>query len=155
MEMKKTLLDPDTKTALMARIAKLQPDTPALWGKMNVAQVLCHMADQFRVALGEFPVQGEAGFFGRTVVRWLVLAGMPAPKEKVATMPELDQRTAGTKPTDFEKDRQTLYAYIDIVVSKGVEYPWASHPFFGKFGEKEWCRMGYIHLDHHLRQFGV
>ena len=34
-----------TKTVadeLMARINKLQPNTPALWGKMNVAQMLAH-----------------------------------------------------------------------------------------------------------------
>jgi hypothetical protein len=153
--MKNTLLDPDAKTAMMARIAKLQPDSPALWGKMNAAQVLCHLADQFRMALGELPVKGEAGFFGRTLMRWLVLAGMPAPKGKVSTMPELDQLTAGTKPTEFEKDRQSLFGYIAIMVSKGSEYAWAAHPVFGKMGEPEWCRMGWIHLDHHLSQFGM
>jgi hypothetical protein len=38
--MKNNLLNSDAKTAMMARIAKLQPGMPALWGKMNVAQVL-------------------------------------------------------------------------------------------------------------------
>jgi hypothetical protein len=29
------------------------------------------------------------------------------------------------------------------------------HPFFGQMTEKEWMRWGYLHADHHLRQFGV
>ncbi|HEX2900585.1 MAG TPA: DUF1569 domain-containing protein [Bacteroidia bacterium] len=153
--MKNNLLNSDAKTAMMARIAKLQPGMPALWGKMNVAQVLCHLADQFRMALGEIPVAGKAGFMGRTFMKWLVLAGMPAPKGKIQTMPELDQLTGGTKPTDFEKDRQILYAYIDIMVAKGNDYPWAAHPSFGPMNQTEWCRMGWIHLNHHLAQFGV
>ena len=153
--MKKTLLNPEAKTAMMAIIAKLQPGSPALWGKMNAAQVLCHLADQLRVALGELKLAGTAGFFGRTIMKRLVLMGMPAPKGKVPTMPEIDQLTAGTKPTEFEKDRQTLYALIDLVVAKGEDYPWGYHPVFGALNGAQWCRLAWTHLDHHLQQFGV
>jgi hypothetical protein len=29
------------------------------------------------------------------------------------------------------------------------------HPFFGHMLCKDWTRWGYLHADHHLRQFGV
>jgi hypothetical protein len=29
-----------------------------------------------------------------------------------------------------------------------------SHPMFGKMSAKDWMRWGYLHADHHLRQFG-
>ena len=28
------------------------------------------------------------------------------------------------------------------------------HPFFGELNRKEWARLTYKHLDHHLKQFG-
>lgn len=153
--MKPTLLHPAARASLVARIAQLQPHSPALWGKMNAAQVLCHLADQLRMALGELSVNGKAGFWGRTLMKTLVLAGLPAPKGKVPTLPELDQMTAGTPPTDFEHDRQALYHLIDNVVAQGAAYPWAHHPSFGRLDHRQWCRLAWIHLDHHLRQFGV
>ena len=153
--MKKTIFDPESKAVMLARIAKMNPDSKALWGKMNARQAMCHLADQLRFALGQVKVAGKAGFFGRTVVKFLVLAGMPAPKGKVQTMPELDQITAGTKPTDFEKDRQTLYALIENVLSQGEDFPWAEHPIFGKLNRKQWGKLIWSHLQHHLSQFGV
>jgi hypothetical protein len=29
-----------------------------------------------------------------------------------------------------------------------------SHPMFGRMSAKDWMRWGYLHADHHLRQFG-
>jgi hypothetical protein len=29
------------------------------------------------------------------------------------------------------------------------------HPLWGRMTEWEWGRWGYLHTDHHLRQFGV
>jgi hypothetical protein len=28
------------------------------------------------------------------------------------------------------------------------------HPFFGNMNKKQWGRLGYIHINHHLQQFG-
>jgi len=28
------------------------------------------------------------------------------------------------------------------------------HPIFGQMTRAEWLRWGYLHTDHHLRQFG-
>ena len=30
----------------------------------------------------------------------------------------------------------------------------ADHAFFGEMSERDWMRWGYLHTDHHLRQFG-
>ena len=29
------------------------------------------------------------------------------------------------------------------------------HPFFGAMSPNQWLRWGYLHTDHHLRQFGA
>jgi hypothetical protein len=30
-----------------------------------------------------------------------------------------------------------------------------SHPIFGAMSAGDWLRWGYLHMDHHLRQFGA
>ncbi len=35
------------------------------------------------------------------------------------------------------------------------DFAFASHPVFGELSEWEWMRWGYLHADHHLRQFGT
>ena len=32
--------------------------------------------------------------------------------------------------------------------------PWPRHPIFLDLTQTQWMRWGYLHADHHLRQFG-
>jgi hypothetical protein len=65
----------------------------------------------------------------------------------------MEQGNGGTAPTDFERDGANLLAIVRRFCDPG---PVASiaHPFFGPMSRKEWMRWGYLHADHHLRQFG-
>lgn len=152
--MKKTILDAVARQQIFARLEKISPSAKAGWGKMNVKQMLPHCGDQFRLAMNEIPVTGKSSFLGRTIARWLVLAGMPAPKGKVQTFPEIDQLNAGTPPKEFEQDKQNLRKLIEEFVSKDESFNWAYHPFFGKMTQKTWAKLAYSHLDHHFKQFG-
>ncbi len=153
--MKKNILDPEAKAAMLSRLVQLKPNSPAQWGKMNAAQCLCHLADQLRLALGHVKVAGEPGFFGRNILKTLVLWGMPAPKGKVPTMPELDQLTAGTKPTTWEADHKLLLALLDEFAAKTESFVFQTHPNFGQMTKQQWAKLVWIHLNHHLTQFGV
>jgi hypothetical protein len=70
-------------------------------------------------------------------------------------VPEVDQAIAGTSPTDFAADVAELEALMMVVATRGSAAVWPTHPFFGRMSEADWLRWGYLHLDHHLRQFGV
>ena len=80
---------------------------------------------------------------------------MPAPKGKVKTYKELDQFVAGTKPTTFEKDKITLIKTLGSFTGKFPSNQKIVHPTFGKMDKNQLGRLIYIHLDHHLKQFGV
>lgn len=86
-------------------------------------------------------------------MKWLALkAPMPWP-HGVKTMPENDQLIGGTPPVEFDRDRQRLEALIErFCQPMNNMFP---HPYFGQLTEAEWLRWGYLHCDHHLRQFGV
>ncbi len=153
--MKKNILDAKTRAHTLERIAQFKAGSPALWGKMNAAQCMCHLADQLRMAFGQIKVAGVPTFMGRMVVKRLVLLGMSAPKGKVSTAPEIDQLTAGTQPTTFEEDRETLLELLEAFFRKSDTYEFQDHPFFGPLTKNQWGKLAWTHLDHHLRQFGV
>lgn len=148
-----TLRKPETRKHVIERIMKVRPDSPALWGKMNANQMLCHLADQIRLATGEITDKDESTFFGRNILVPLVLWGFPAPKGKVTTHRKLDHaKGAGTQPTEFEADRQILVDYIRLFETPRND--WHQHPMFGKLSHRQWARFAYTHMDHHLKQFG-
>lgn len=70
-------------------------------------------------------------------------------------MPELDQQVGGTLPVEFDIDVRELRSLVDRFTQQPKDFQWQSHPQFGQMSEKEWMRLGYLHTDHHLRQFGA
>jgi hypothetical protein len=151
----KTLADPQDKQYVLARAAKVQPDSRALWGRMSAHQMLCHLSDSFLAVMGQKYVSPATGLLQRSVVKWVALyAPMPWPKG-LPTRPEMDQLVAGTAPSDFENDRERLLALIERFTKSSRDFEWSPHPIFGKMPDSEWLRWGYLHMDHHLRQFGV
>jgi Protein of unknown function (DUF1569) len=123
---------------------------------MNAPQMLCHLTDSFHVPMGEKSASPATGFLQRTFVKWMALR-FPAPWPKgVQTRPEIEQGTGGgTPPGDFERDRAELIQVIERFTDPNRRFQWQPHPMFGAMDEWEWMRWGYLHTDHHLRQFGA
>jgi hypothetical protein len=121
---------------------------------MSSHEALCHLADGFRMAIGEKPVAPI-----RTRFRWLVRfvalrVPMPWPRG-IRTMPEVEQGRGGTPPAEFERDRQELLALMARFRAAGPAGLAPEHPLFGPMRPADWRVWANRHLDHHLRQFGV
>src|SRR5208282_1738792 len=140
--------------SIVERISALTLSDRRLWGKMSAHQMVCHLCDSYRVALGEKSASPADSFVSRTIVKFIALRlPMKWPKG-VATRPEVEQGVGGTAPVEFEKDRAELLSAIERFCSGGVNLA-IPHPFFGRMTLQEWMRWGYLHADHHLRQFGL
>jgi hypothetical protein len=151
----KTLVNPEDKQATLERLAKVQPDQRALWGRMSAHQMLCHLSDSFLAVMGEKYVSPASGPLQRTLVKWIALyAPIPWPRG-IPTRPEMDQCISGTAPLEFEQDKKALVTVIQRFSNPRRDFEWSAHPIFGKMTDPAWFRWGYLHLDHHLRQFGV
>ena len=138
---------------LVGRLSKIAPDSPRQWGTMTAHQMLCHLSDSFLSVLGDRAVEPRETFLSRTVVKWIALhTKLPWP-HGVATTPENDQTIGGTKPIEFERDREKTLELLRRFVQPGTQY--ARHPGFGAMSRDEWMLWGYGHVDHHLRQFGI
>jgi hypothetical protein len=137
----------------LTRLNKLHDKRPRAWGKMSAHEMLCHLADAFAVALGERPATSQQTWMNRTVVKYAALHTSVAWPKSTKTMPEVDQMIGGTKPADFERDRERAIALLRRFVEPGARY--GPHPMFGTLTREEWLVWGYRHTDHHLRQFAL
>ncbi|MCF8414367.1 MAG: DUF1569 domain-containing protein [Melioribacteraceae bacterium] len=148
----KNILNKKDQELIFDRLNKLSKDQKAHWGKMNVQEAVCHMADQIRLGVGEIKTADEKVL--PAIVKHLVLLGVPAPKGKVETFPELKQGVKGTKPTGLNEDIKTLISLIENFDSSFGNAASRKHAAFGDLSKSQWGRLCYIHLDHHLKQFG-
>ncbi len=142
--------------SILERLGRLRSDARPLWGRMTAGEMVCHLIDSYHVITGDKQVSTASNWLTRTLIKNLALwAPMEWPKG-YATRPEIDQSLGnGTRATDFDEDRARLCQLIQQVVQRPASASWAPHPGFGPLTTREVMRWGYLHADHHLRQFGV
>jgi hypothetical protein len=149
----KTIRNESDRAGLIERLNKLTGEEKALWGKMNVNQMLSHL-----VQAGEMPfghnLEDKGNFFTKNIVKTLVLYVLPMPKE-VKTSPEMNQQENGRKPLEFAEDKKTVIGLIEKLSNLSVDDKCFQHPIFGTMNAKEWAGLAHKHIDHHLKQFGV
>jgi uncharacterized protein DUF1569 len=145
----RTLLSNEDRALIVRRLQHARPDSKAAWGSLNAPRMLCHVADQMRVALGDIPARPTHSFASRTLVKFLVInTGFEPPRGKIQTAPEM----LTSQPTAWDAD---LVACVDLAERVGRGTASAVHPAFGPLSPQEWGRLCWKHLNHHLVQFGV
>lgn len=156
--MKTNLGDAGVTAALCSRLRRITPHTQRTWGKMTAHQMVCHLSDAFRTAFGEKPAKDISNPFSRSVIKAIALRAPMQWPHGIKTVPEVDQELGGTRPVEFEQDVRDVEALIERLVTYSVQPPpgfeWRPHPIFGRLSTYERLRWGYLHVDHHLRQFG-
>jgi len=149
----KTLLNPKNKEEIVARLQSVRSSSPRFWGEMSAHQMICHLSDSFRAALGEKQISSSSTLFKRTIYKWAAL-WMPLQwPHGIKTRPEMDQQQSGTQPVEFASDvdkLRTLFARFC-----GWKGEFAPHAMLGQLSRIERMRHAYLHMDHHLRQFGA
>jgi hypothetical protein len=143
-----TLLDPADRELILRRVSRLQPSSQPRWGTFTAPRMVCHLADQLRISLGDLPVQRIDTLPRRTLLKWIVVySRLQPPPGKIQTAPEMLQ----TAPTTWEED----LAQVEKLVLRLAATPTTSvHPYFGPLSHGGWGRLEWKHFDHHLRQFG-
>jgi hypothetical protein len=140
---------------VVRRIGALRPDSARRWGRMSAHQMVCHLNDCFRMATGEKPVKCTPSLAQRTLIKWIAIHVPVHWPRGVVTAPEVNQEIGGTCPVDFTSDLADLEALVKRVAARRGAPTWPMHPIFGRMSEAEWLRWSYLHVDHHLRQFGL
>lgn len=149
----KNVFETNTTNELISRINQLSPSSPALWGKMNVAQMLAHCCVSYEMVYDN--IHKAPNFFMKLMLRLFakgVVLGDQPYKRSIPTAPAF----IITDSKDFEKEKARLIAYIEKTRELGETYFDNRESLsFGKLSIAQWNTLFYKHLDHHLTQFGV
>ena len=150
-----TLANAADKAEIVRRLGMVDQASQRRWGKMTVDEMVCHLSDTFCVVFGEKRAKSVSNWFSKSVMKWAALALPMQWPHGVSTVPECAAGLGGTPPAEFERDLNELRALLERFSKRPRDFEYADHPIFGKMTDAEWQRWGYLHMDHHLRQFGV
>ncbi len=149
-----TLLDTALRAHTRNRLSRFSPDVLRVWGVMTPAEAVCHLDISYRMVVGRVSAQERTGLLQRTAFKYLALHRNIRWARGYPTLPEVKAGAPGVIPQDFVADRERLLADYDAFVQT-TTLAGTRHPIFGPMTEWEWMRWGYLHADHHLRQFGL
>jgi hypothetical protein len=149
----KTLFNMPDRKEVLDRLSGVRPESERRWGSMSAHQMICHLSDSFRAALGEKRISKSTTLFKRTIYKWVALWLPFHWPHGIMTRPEMDQHLGGTPPAEFISDLEKLRILLDRFCNSEGEF--APHATLGQMSRTERMRHAYLHIDHHLRQFGV
>lgn len=148
----KSLYDADVLQEVLSRIDKLSASNQAIWGKMNVAQMMEHCARTLDFSTGKTkPKRAFIGLLIGSFFRSMYSNDKPWGKNS-PTSPHYQV----VDELSFDSSKKRL---VDLIQEFSIGGPskCTTHPspFFGKLTPEEHGKGQYKHLDHHLQQFGV
>jgi hypothetical protein len=137
-----------------AKLKTLQPETPQLWGKMNVQQMIEHMSDYVRIASGKSIVPSVTPEENIPKMQGFLMSEKPfrenTPNVLMSDTP-IPVRHATQEASIHELQQELDYFFEAYEKEKGKKIP---SPFFGELNYEMQVQLLHKHAWHHLRQFG-
>jgi len=147
----KTVFDKETRDELIRRINKLNENSTALWGKMNINQMMNHNT-QWNEWVSDKKKNKQAFvglLFGKMALKSVLKDETPL-RRNTPTTPELRIENLNEN-IDFQSERSKWIAQTEAYSHFSNEG--FVHSFFGKMTNEQIGYLAYKHADHHLRQF--
>ena len=150
-------LDAETLQQHRSRLLAIQETTPARWGGMDAARMICHLRAVFEMSLGEIEVPRLIS----------PLIGKPLGLFVFYALPRLPRRRKGSSTPipvlcpapdlPFAEEVERLLAAMERFVTRlgTAAEAEAVHPILGSTSMKVWSRVHAVHCLHHERQFGL
>lgn len=149
----KTIFDKQIRDELILRISKLDENGKAIWGKMNVFQMLRHNTYWNGWILGEnnhtYKHEFLGKIFGKMVLKKMIKDEKPFDKNIPTSSQFKEKETVG----DLEAEKSKWVSLTKEY--ENFDNPYFIHDFFGKMTREQIGILVYKHTDHHLRQFGI
>jgi hypothetical protein len=145
------------RTGFLLLLAAAKQDTPRLWGKMNLQQMVEHVTDFFNVSHGKIQLP-------------LVTPEEHLPKLKAFLLSDKEFRENTKAPAEIlgeeppaESNESLDFALMQL--EKSIHHffehfesnpaVFTIHPVFGNLNFEEWILLHYKHVQHHAKQFGL
>jgi Protein of unknown function (DUF1569) len=148
----KTLSNPDDAAEIRTRLLALTAEDQREWGVMSVTQMLCHLRVTYLFALSPDPIEHISLAVSPKVAKYVALRSPLRWPKNLPTPPDFKVGSASMATTTFAKDHASLLEAFDRFCAAGNLTK--THPYFTSMIHADWTHWGYLHADHHLRQFG-
>jgi hypothetical protein len=147
-----TLTNDEYRQSVHDRLSAVQPDDERQWGVMSAAEMVCHVRGAFLAAMGVIESTPITTPIPPMALKAIALWEPAQWKHNFWTIPALKQGAPAVCIGIFEQDLAEALAEMDRFCKP--EQLRVDHAFFGAMSYTDWMRWGYLHTDHHLRQFG-
>jgi hypothetical protein len=147
----KSLASAEVLSETRNRILRVRAEDRALWGKMTATQMVRHLGLACDIPLGERTVEPVMVPMPKLLKFMALRSGLQWGKG-LKTPKELELALDEDCSAEFDELVAVAIAKMEMLLGEArcVE----THPFFGQMTAGDWMRWGYLHADHHLRQFG-
>jgi hypothetical protein len=144
------------RNRFVALLRQIPSDTPPLWGKMTLQQMVEHFADMVRIASGK-------KLYAEVVtppdklekVRAFLMSDKPFKENTVnPLLPEAPApvRNISIEEAIAELDTE-IHFFFNVFEKNNLQV--TRNPIFGDLNYEQNIQLLYKHALHHLRQFGV
>ena len=149
--MNKTIFSKTDNLRMVERISKVTPFSTCVWGNMSPATMLYHCNITNNAILGARP-SGKKRTLKQVLLKHLILNI----KKEIPRGIKGNPKFFPTENSNllFEEERRNWIQIICKFLNIQHQLE-GDHPVFGTLDTKEWGRFVWLHMDHHLRQFGV
>ncbi len=151
--MKKNLFDEVVKNEIIERSQQVTELSTRLWGKMQPAEMLRHCSDALLLTLST-PKTIKKSTTRQRVLKFMMLNFISRFPMKAKAPRQLDMLRNPALELNIEEEKKRFaeninrfYNHKDVIQT--------THPYFGNMNKKQWGILTWMHMDHHLRQFGV
>jgi hypothetical protein len=143
------------RNELVEKLRGIDPSTKALWGKMNVHQMIEHMSYALRQANGKDPYTLLTPEANVERMQAFMMSEKPF-KENTPNQLLPDEPAPPLKGTINEAlaELQEEIIQFFLVFEKEPDKV-ITNPFFGDLTYEMWVQLLHKHAWHHLKQFGV
>jgi len=149
--MRKNLLEPAVNQEIVDRVNKITLGTKPQWGHMNATEMLahCNLINQTMLD-GKLPYKKTSPVQFMAKFAFLNLFSRFPHNLKIPPENVTKGKVAQEK---FEAEKARFISLIQsFLQQKNIT---VTHPAFGNLNATELGKLTWMHMDHHLRQFGV
>jgi oxepin-CoA hydrolase / 3-oxo-5,6-dehydrosuberyl-CoA semialdehyde dehydrogenase len=135
------------------RLDTLADDATPQWGVLIPRDMVKHVRTSMLLSMGQVEAPDLSSLFSRTVIK----IGLLYLSKKIPQNSKGHSSLSCSSEASLHDERAALYEQMECFLGMVEDHPdrKSRHPYFGLLSMNEWAILHGIHLDHHLRQFGV
>jgi hypothetical protein len=142
---------PEKQAQLRGRILQIMSDSQRVWGTMDAAQMMHHLALSLGGALGYYKLYDESYWLSRTLFKWILIDLFN--KQPRALRLPMNFVISGDQEYVLDAQKTILLEILEKASQTKNENEWGRHPLFGRLTRSQWGKLALMHFDYHLRQF--